>query len=194
VSSVGPPVLLGSRWRRVRARRAVQRGVAELAARVQQPDVTTWRVQPIVEVCSAGHYAAWRKARERAWRADGGEWSTRHWPDRLIPGELAAILLPQSHGGHYRGQPAEIATPVFSRSLPVTGRDVDELYDPLVLGLLAGWMRLALNDAGRAHGALLAAPLVDLIGRSPRPRVPRELGIDWPLPPSEPHIRPARRH
>lgn len=171
----------------------MQRGVAELAARAEQPDVTTWRVQPIVEVCTAGHYAAWRKARERAWRADGGKWSTRHWPNRLVSGELAAALLPQSHGGHYRGQPAEIPTPIFSHSLPVKGGDVEELYDPLVLGLLAGWMRLALNDAGRAHGALLAPPLVDLVGRSPRPRVARELGITWPLSPSEPHIHAARR-
>jgi hypothetical protein len=42
--------------------------------------------------------------------------------------------------------------------------------------LLVGWMRLVRNDPSGEHAALLAPPLVDLIGPSPKPRIPRELG------------------
>ncbi len=80
-----------------------------------------------------------------------------------------------------------------SHVLPMKGGDAEELDDPLVLGPLAGPIRLALNDAGRAHGALLAPPATGLIGRSPRPRIAHELGIQWPQRPSEPHVHRARR-
>ena len=52
-------------------------------------------------------------------------------------------------------------------------------------------MKLALAD--ERHAALLAPPLIDVIGRVPKPRSLRDLGIYWPLEPSEPHIRPRRR-
>jgi hypothetical protein len=42
--------------------------------------------------------------------------------------------------------------------------------------LLVGWMRLVRNDPSGEHAALLAPPLVDLIGPSPKPRISRELG------------------
>ena len=130
------PVRVTSPWRRGRARRKLQRGVRDLAAKATREHATVWRVQPIVEVCTDAHYAAWRNARERAWKRDDGKFRTRTWPERLIPGEWGGVLLPQSHGGHYRGQPTEIATPVFSHGLPVSGRDVEQPYDSLVLGLL----------------------------------------------------------
>jgi hypothetical protein len=52
-------------------------------------------------------------------------------------------------------------------------------------------MKLALADERQA--ALLAPPLIAVIGRVLTPRIPRDLGINWPLEPSEPHIRPRRR-
>jgi len=148
-------------------------------------------VQPVVEVCTATHYQAWRKARDRAWKRDGNRYSVDTWPARIIEGELAAVLLMQSHGGQRRGQSAEIAMPTFARGVQVAGPDVERPYEPLALALLVGWIKLALPD--RCHAALLAPPLIDLIGRVPKPRIPCDLGIDWPLEPSEPHIRPPRR-
>jgi hypothetical protein len=153
--------------------------------------VTVWRVQPVVEVCAARDYPAWRKARERAWKRDGNRYSVRTWPERIAEGELAAVLLMQSHGGHWRGQPAEISIPTFAHGVPASGHDVEQPYEPLVLALLVGWMKLAVAD--ERHAALLAEPLVDVIVRVPKPRIPCGLGINWPLEPSEPHIRPRRR-
>jgi len=150
-----------------------------------------WRVQPVVEVCTAIDYPTWRTARERAWKRDGNRYSVRTWPARIMEGELAAVLLMQSHGGHQRGQSAEIAVPAFAHGIPARGHDVEQPYEPLALALLVGWMKLALADEHQA--ALLAPPLIDLIGRVPKPRIPRDLGINWPLELSEPHIRPRRR-
>ena len=162
-----------------------------LAARASRPDVTVWRAQPVVEVCAAAHYPAWRKARERASKRDGNRYSAQSWPERIAEGELAAVLLMQSHGGHRRGQPAEISVPGFAHGFPARGHDVEHPYEPLALALLVSWIKLALAD--ERHAALLAPPLIDLIGRVPKPRIPRDLGINWPLERSEPHIRPRRR-
>jgi hypothetical protein len=139
---------------------------------------------------------ALRRARTRAWKRDRGQWNTNSWPERLHEPHSAAVLLPQSHGGHWRGQPAEIAMPLFTVGLPKTGRDIEHAYEVHVLALLLRWASFAAddtNEADRAHATLLAPPLVDVIGRRPRPRVPCDLGLSWPLEPSEPHIRPARR-
>jgi len=108
----------------------------------------------------------------------------------VAEGELAAVLLMQSHGGYRRGQPAEIAAPGFAHGFPPRGHDVEHPYEPLALALLVGWIKLALAD--ERHDALLAPPLIDLIGRVPKPRIPRDLGINWALEVSEPHIRPRR--
>jgi hypothetical protein len=150
-----------------------------------------WRVQPVVEVCTAMDYPAWRKARERAWKRDGNRYSVHTWPDRITEGELAAVLLMQSHGGHWRGQPAEIAVPTFAHRVPARGHDIERPYEPLALALLVGWIKLALAD--QRHAALLAPPLINLVGRVPKPRIPCDLGINWPLEPSRSHVRPRRR-
>lgn len=105
------PVRLGTRWRRSRARNSLQRQVNELAARASQPERSVWKIQPIVEVCGAIDNPAWRKARERVWKRDGNRYSVRTWPERIAEGELAAVLLMQSHSEHWKGQPAEIAVP-----------------------------------------------------------------------------------
>ncbi|MGH2869049.1 MAG: hypothetical protein ACRDNK_16005 [Solirubrobacteraceae bacterium] len=57
---------VSSRWRRRRVRRDLERAVNELAARADHPDVTIWHVQPVIEICTAEHYPAWRNAREKA--------------------------------------------------------------------------------------------------------------------------------
>jgi len=136
-------------------------------------------------------YPAWRKARERAWKRDGDRYSVQTWLHGIADGELAAVLLMQSHGGHWRGQPAEIAVPSFAHGFPARGHDIEQPYEQLALALLMGWMNLAVAD--ERNTALLAPPLIDLIGRVPKPRTPRDLGIHWPLEPSEPHVRPPRR-
>ena len=146
--------------------------------------MTVWRVQPVVEVCTAIDYRVWRKARERAWKCDGSRYSVRTWPDQISEGELAAALLMRSHGGHWRGQPAEMAVPTLAHGVPARGHDVEHAYGPFALALLVGWMKLALADERQA--GLLAPPLIDVIGRVPKPRVPRDLGIKWPLEPSDP--------
>jgi hypothetical protein len=64
-----------------------------------------------------------------------------------------------------------------------------------VLALMFRWASFVVDDtngAPRSQAALLAPPLVDLIGSRPLPRVPCDLGLSWPLEPSEPHIRPSR--
>jgi hypothetical protein len=107
-----------------------------------------WRAQPVVEVCAATHYPAWRKARERAWKRDGNTHSVQGWPERIAEGELAAVLLMQSHGGQRRGQPAEIAAPGFARGFPARGHDVEHPDEPLALAL---W------SAGSSSHSLMSA-------------------------------------
>ena len=186
---------LESPWRRRRARRELQRVIERLGDHASEAEVGVWRVQPVVEVCGAAHYVTWRGARARRWKRDGGQWTTNSWPDRLHEPQSAAVLLPQSHGGRWRGQPAEIALPVFATGTPKTGRDIEHPYEVHVLALMLRWASYVADDmirADRSHAVLLAVPLVDLIGRRPLPRVPCDLGLDWPLEPSEPHIRPSR--
>ena len=138
--AVSGPVRLGTRWRRSRARTSLQRQVSELADRASRPGVTVWRVQPVVEVCTAIDYPAWRNARERAWKRDGNRYSVRAWPERNPEGEPAAMVLMQSHGGHWRGQPAEIAVPTFAHGAPAPEPDIEQPYEPVALALLIGWI------------------------------------------------------
>ena len=117
----------GTAWHSMAALAGTQEPAApgrELAARASQPGVTVWRAQPVVEVCTATDYPAWRKARERAWERDGNRYSVRTWPERITEGELAAVLLMQSHSGHPRGQPAEIVAPA-SRASFRPGSDIE---------------------------------------------------------------------
>jgi hypothetical protein len=132
-----------------------------------------------------------RLGARRAWNRDGNRHSTQTWPARIAEGELAAALLMESHSGHWKGQPAEIAAPSFAHGFPARGREIERPYEQLALALLTLWMNLAVADG--PDTALLAPPLIDLIGRVPKPRTPRDLGIHWPLEPSKPHIRPRRR-
>lgn len=84
--------------------------------------------------------------------------------------------------------------PVFTHSQPPPpASDFEHPYEPLVLGLTAGWVRMTRAKPAMQDAVLLAPPLVDLLGRRPRPRTPQQLGIAWPLEPSQPHIRPSRR-
>ena len=144
--TVSAPVRLGTRWRRSRARNSLQRQVNELAARASQPERSVWKIQPIIEVCGAIDYPAWRKARERAWKRDGNRYSVHTWPERIAEGELAAVLVMQSHSGHWKGQPAEIAVPSFARGFPARGRDIEHPYEQLAVALLMGWLNLAMAD------------------------------------------------
>jgi len=84
--------------------------------------------------------------------------------------------------------------PVFSHSSPPPpAADFESPYEPLVLRLTAGWVRMTCAEPAAENAVLLAPPLVDLIGRRSRPRIPCKLGIAWPLETSQPHIHPARR-
>src|SRR4051794_26970015 len=55
-------------------------------------------VQPVVQVADAIDYGGWRAAREAAWRAQGGAFSTASWPNTLTSDGLAAVLLPLPFG------------------------------------------------------------------------------------------------
>jgi hypothetical protein len=62
--------------------------------------------------------------------------------------------------------------PVFASGTVRTGRDVKHPYEVHVLALMLSWASIATdetNGSNRFHGALLAPPLVDLIGRRPLP-------------------------
>jgi hypothetical protein len=72
-------------------------------------------------------------------------------------------------------------------------RRVGVPYEPLVLALTAAWTEMTREDRSAEHAVLLVPPLLDLLGGRPRPRIPHELGITWPLQPSQPHIKPSRR-
>jgi hypothetical protein len=194
MADLSRPVRVGSRWRRRRLRAELQWAVNDMAARADRPGMNVWRVQPVIEICGFDHYPAWRQAREKSWRRDRTQFTTRTWPAQLTPPAFAGVFLPQTYGGHYRGAPAEIAMPVFSQAHPLkSAPDFEQPYEPLVLALTAGWMRIAAADHPDQHAGLLAPPLVDLISRRPGPRIPCELKIDWPLQVSPPHVRPARR-
>ena len=187
------PVNPTSRWRRRRLRSELQRGVAELAERAENPNVTAWRLQPVIEIVADDNYPAWRKARQRAWKRDRSSFNTDRWPTRVPTGELAGVFLPQTHGGQRRGQAAEVAMPVFAHQpRPGAGRDFEHPYEPLALSLAVGWVRLVLADPTGQPAVLLAPPLVDLITSQPRPRVAHDLSISWPLEVSDTHIRPTR--
>jgi hypothetical protein len=95
MGQVTGPMPMDSPRRRRRARRQLARALQRLADRASELDVTVWRIQPVVEVCGAGHYVAWRAARSRAWKRDGSAWTTNTWPERLHEPQTAAVLLPQ---------------------------------------------------------------------------------------------------
>ena len=157
----------------------------ELARRADRSGGTVWRVQPVIEICAAERNPDWRQAREKRRSREGTQNNTRTWPNRLMAIELAGVFLPQSHGGHYRDQPAEIALPVFSRGTPPPpDRDFEHPYEPLVLRWAAAWTQITRDDPAGQHAVLLAPPLVDLIASRPRPGIPHELGIAWPLEPN----------
>ncbi len=187
------PVKLRSPRQRRRSGQELERAVGELADRANTPGLEVWRVQPIVEVAAPESYQAWRQARERRWRRERVSYTSRSWPARLQPGELAGVLLPQLHGGSYRGRPAEVAQPIFAHGdTPKPDRDYERPYEPLVLRVALTWAWLVLEEEPPANAVLLAPPLVDLITRWPAARVPVDLGLSWPLEVSQPHIRPQR--
>ena len=71
----------------------------------------------------------------------------RTWPERITEGELAAVLPMQSHSGHARGQPAEIAVPTFRARDSAPGPDIEHPYEPLTLALLVSWSARRLDGA-----------------------------------------------
>ena len=187
------PVRLGTRWRRSRARTSLQRQVSELADRASPPGVTVWRVPPVVEVCTAIDYPAWRNARERAWERDGNRYSGPH------------LHLARADPGRRTGGGA--ADPVPRRPLArAAGRDrrADVLARrsgprarhraPLRAARARPADRL---DEARARRSAPSRAAGTAAHRRDRPgaqaSLPRDLGITWPLEPSEPHI-PPRRH
>lgn len=179
---------------RRRARRELQRAVDLLAAGAQHDRGAIHRVQPVVEVCAAEAYVAWRRARERSWRRERSDYNTQTWLERIAPMTIAAVWLPQSHTAQRRGRPAEIAMPLFSHGPAIAAaKDLEHPYEALVLRLAVAWVRVVLADPAGETAVLLAPPLIDLMTSRPRPRTPNKLGIIWPLEPSEPHINPTRQ-
>ena len=56
------------------------------------------------------------------------------------------MLLPQTYGGHWRGQPAEVALPVFASGTVKLGRDVEHPYEVHALTLMLSWALIATDE------------------------------------------------
>src|SRR4051812_41752426 len=172
--------------RSARDRRALHRvladGLDELALRAHRPAYTAIDVQLVTQVCAAPSYAELKRSHERAWRRQGGRYTTASWPAQLAEAEFAAVLLPLGAGrvGVAAGRhPKLVASPIFSCGTPAGG----ELpYDDLVLGLVARWVA----NPGDGQTARLAPPVVELVQRG---RVIERRVVDfdqrWPLPPPD---------
>ena len=130
-------------------------------------------VQPLVQIVRAASYGTFKARRERAWR--GAEYSTAGWPKRLLNEQIGALLLPIPAGrvGLAVGEhPSVIAEPLLSTGAPSQGGDHDEI----ALGLLTTWI------STHSEGALLAPPVVEVVGRrGPLERRVVDFGLDWHL-------------
>jgi len=176
--------LTGRFWvRSGRDRRGLLRllsdGLADLDRRAQQPGFNVLDIQLVAQVCAAPSYAEFTRVHERAWRRQGGRYSTVNWPAQLADGEIAAVLVPLAAGrvGVAAGrQPKLVASPIFSRGRPTGG---DAPYDDLVLGLVARWVA----NPGDGQTARLAPPVIELVqrGRVIERRLV-DFGQPWRLP------------
>jgi hypothetical protein len=101
----------------VRCASALGRARVELDRRAQRPGCEVADIQLLARVCAAPSYGAWKRDQERAWRRQGGRYSTASWPAQLGDDETAVVLLPLDAGrvGLAAGkQPRAVADPVFS--------------------------------------------------------------------------------
>jgi hypothetical protein len=136
-------------------------------------------VQLLGQVCGPAEYAAWKAARETAWRKQRASWSTAQWPDAIESDGYAALLLPISAGRvgvAVAKHPRAIASPIFTSGAP--GRHGGD-YTDLVLGLVVRW----LGNPGEGVTTRLAPPVIELVGRrGVLKRRVEAFGQEWPLP------------
>jgi hypothetical protein len=159
-------------------RRELQAGLAELAQRGEQVGVRVLDVQLVARVCAGRSYPELQRAHERAWRRQGGRYSTASWPARLAEDEYACVLVPLAAGrvGVAAGQnPKVVASPVFSHGRAPRGGG----YEDLVVGLVARWVA----NPGDGLTARLAPPVIEVLqhGAVVERRL-ADLGQTWPLP------------
>ncbi len=159
-------------------RKALGRALVELDRRAQRPGCEVADIQLVARVCAAPSYAGWKRDQERAWKRQGGRYSTSSWPTQLGDDETAVVLLPLDAGrvGAAAGkQPRVVADPVFSCGAPPPGGS----YEDIVLALVTGWV----SNPSEGHSARLAPPVVEVIQRgSVVERRVVDFGQQWPLP------------
>lgn len=159
-------------------RKALGRALVELDRRAQRPDCEVADIQLLARVCAAPSYPVWKRDQERAWKRQGGRYSTASWPARLEDEETAVVLLPLDAGrvGLAAGKrPRVVADPVFSCGVPPSGGS----YEDIVLALVTGWV----SNPGEGHSARLAPPVAEVIQRgSVVERGVVDFGQQWPLP------------
>jgi hypothetical protein len=155
-----------------------------LSENADQPGVRVLRLAPVIEVCGPSQYPAWRQRRERLWRQAGDRNNTQGWPDALVIGQWAAVLLPWPHMPTAR-RPKRLPLPAIAAAGPhASTRALKHMNAPhewIALGALANHVAdLRSGKAGQVS-ALYAPPVIDLwddLGRSERPF---DLGFEWRL-------------
>lgn len=157
---------------RAKLEKSIGGALSRLAA---APD--TLEVQLLVQVVTAGGYDDWRAAREKAWRKQGGQWSTASWPAAIDAEEIAGLLLPVSAGrvGPALGKhPRAVAEPLFSKGEAPEGVGPRDL----VLALVADWLGHVAQPGWR-----IAPPVVETYAYGQlQDRVVAPIDAAWHLP------------
>jgi hypothetical protein len=156
----------------------LERGLHRLSRLAELPEGRALEVQLVVQVCNSESYPAFREARHKAWRREGGVFNTTAWPAHLDRAEYGVLLLPLAAGrpGLAVGRhPEPVADPVFGTGVPQRRAGFEEL--PLIA--ITRWV----IDPGQKLPALLAPPVLEVVTR--RGVLERRLlgwGLDWHLP------------
>jgi hypothetical protein len=158
-------------------RRELRQGLHDLAEGAAQPDAVVLDVQIVVQVCASSSYGPWKAEREKAWRKQGGRYTTATWPQSIQPDAYGLLLLPLAAGrvgvsvGKY---PQVVADPVCSSGHPPHGGT----YDDLVLGLVTSWV----GNPAPGMSARLAPPVIEVVqrGRITDRRL-EDFAAEWPL-------------
>jgi hypothetical protein len=158
-------------------RQALALGLEELRRRRAQAGVRSTDIQLVVRIAGADAYPAFRAGQEAAWREQDTRWSTAGWPDAILAGTHAAVLLPLLYDAFPAGAlPAPLAARPVAEPVFGTGADAGLL----ALDLVAAWV--SVPAAGET--AQLAPVLVERVAGAVLPgRRIEDWGLRWPLPP-----------
>jgi hypothetical protein len=161
-----------------------------LADRAGEPGAKVLRLAPVIEVSGPLQYPSWRARRERLWRRAGDRNNTQGWPDGLLAGQWAAVLLPWPHkrtGGQSPGRlPLPAIVGVGPRSTAGALRRLKAPYEWVALGVLVEHVEHVREGKTGNVGALYAPPVIELWDEHGQTRRTLDLDLDWPLDPPEP--------